>query len=125
MMRLLVANLCPVFLLSQSCPTRSRDCSMDAKTSPPNTATSPDVSFVRGGPFYRIQRAVGLIRPNQWNPGRRIALYIAVGWLPLFLLTALLNPEGMLSLVKDYRVHSRILVAVPALLIAEILMEVR
>ena len=41
-----------------------------------------------GGPFYRIQRAVGLIRPDHWNIGRRVAVLIAVGWLPLFLTTA-------------------------------------
>lgn len=48
--------------------------------------------------FYRAQQAVGLIRPNQWNLGRRIAVVIAVGWLPLFLITALFNFEGLDSL---------------------------
>jgi hypothetical protein len=98
---------------------------MDDKTNPPGTDAPKDISLVRGGPFYRIQRAFGLIRPGQWNLGRRIALFLAVGWLPLFLITTILNPGGMDSLIRDYRVHSRMLIAVPALLIAESLMELR
>jgi hypothetical protein len=98
---------------------------MDDKANPPVTAAPQDTSLVRGGPFYRIQRAFGLMRPGQWNLGRRIASLIAVGWLPLFLITAILNPGGLDSLIRDYRVHSRMLIAVPALLIAELLMEAR
>jgi hypothetical protein len=62
------------------------------------------ISFVRGGPFYRAQQAVGLIRPNKWNLGRRIAVLIVITWLPLLVLTALLNFQGWDSLLKDYRV---------------------
>ncbi len=98
---------------------------MDATTESPLTPASAEVSFVRGGPFYRAQRAVGLIRRNQWNLGRRITFLIAVGWLPLLIITALLNSEGLISLMRDYRVHSRMLIAVPVLLVGEILMESR
>jgi len=48
-----------------------------------------------------------------------------IGWVPLLVLTAVLNPEGLLSLLKDYRVHARLLIAVPALLVGELLMESR
>jgi hypothetical protein len=98
---------------------------MDAKTELTLGPPSPEVSLVRGGPCYRAQRAVGLIRQNQWNLGRRITLLIAVGWLPLLIITALLNPEGVVSFIRDYRVHSRMLIAVPALLVGEMLMESR
>ena len=94
------------------------------KNSPINAA-SVDDSLVRGGPFYRAQHAIGLIRPNQWNLGRRIALLLAIGWLPLFFITAISNPEGLFSLLKDYRVHSRMLIAVPALLIGESFIDTR
>jgi hypothetical protein len=83
------------------------------------------ISLVRGGPFYRAQHAVGLIRPNEWNLGRRITFLIAVGWLPLFLITALLNFDGLVSLIRDYRIHARLLVAVPVLLVGELLIESR
>jgi hypothetical protein len=98
---------------------------MDDKGNPAATAAPQDISLVRGGPFYRIQRAFGLIRPGQWNLGRRISLFVAVGWLPPFFITAILNAGGLQSFVRDYRVHSRILIAVPALLVAEYLMELR
>ena len=98
---------------------------MDAKTEFPLTPSSAEVSLVRGGPCYRAQRAIGLIRRNQWNLGRRITCLIAAGWLPLLIITALLNPEGVVSFIRDYRVHSRMLIAVPALLVGEMLMESR
>jgi hypothetical protein len=90
-----------------------------------SSSAPPEISLVRGGPFYRAQHAVGLIRPNEWDLGRRITFLIAVGWLPLFVITALLNRNGFVSLIRDYRVHSRLLVAVPALLIGELLVESR
>ncbi|MFZ3216695.1 MAG: hypothetical protein WA192_11605 [Candidatus Acidiferrales bacterium] len=98
---------------------------MAAGTDSPPTPATAEISLVRGGPFYRAQHAVGLIRPNQWNLGLRITFMIAVGWLPLFVITALLNPNGLVSLIRDYRVHSRLLVAVPVLLIGEVLVESR
>lgn len=89
-------------------------------------SSGPDeISLVRGGAFYRAQHAVGLIHPNEWNLGRRIIFLIVVGWLPLFLITALLNFDGLVSLIRDYRIHSRLLVAVPVLLVGELLMESR
>jgi hypothetical protein len=91
----------------------------------PSTPATAEISLVRGGPFYRAQHAVGLIRTNHWDLGRRVTFMIAVGWLPLFVLTALLNPNGLVSLIRDYRVHSRLLVAVPVLLIGELLVESR
>ncbi len=84
-----------------------------------------EASFVRGGPFYRAQQALGLIHPNKWNLGRRITVLIVITWLPLLLLTALLNFQGLDSLVRDYRVHARFLIAVPVLLFGELLMEAR
>ena len=80
---------------------------------------------MRGGPFYRVQQFLRLISPDRWNLGRRIIFLIAVGWLPLVLITAILNPDGLLSLVKEYRVHARLLIALPVLLFGEYFMESR
>jgi hypothetical protein len=80
---------------------------MKAETNPPLTATLEGVSLVRGGPFYRAQQAMWLIRPDHWNFGRRIIFVLTIGWLPLFLITALLNHGGLGSLVREYRVHAR------------------
>jgi len=96
---------------------------MDAQ--PDSTQVPTDVSLVRGGPFHRLQQALGLLGPNRWNLTRRIIFFIAISWLPLFLLTVLFHPEGLLPLMRDYRVYSRLLLAIPALLVGEPLMEGR
>lgn len=82
-------------------------------------------SLIRGGPFYRAQEVTRFIRPNAWNMSRRIALAIAVTWLPLVLLTATDNLHGLPSLLRDYRVYSRLFLAIPALLLGQALMESR
>jgi hypothetical protein len=98
---------------------------MDVQSnSSPNLAVA-EVSFVRGGPFYRAQQAIRLMRPNQWNLGRRIPILIAVVWLPLVALIVVLNPTGLASLLGDYRVYSRFFLAIPVLLVGELLMESR
>jgi hypothetical protein len=98
---------------------------MENAPDPLVTAVPEEASFVRGGPFYRAQQAVGLLRANQWNLGRRLALLIAVGWIPLLVITAILNPTAIVSFLKDYRIHARMLIAVPVLLFGELLMESR
>lgn len=90
---------------------------MDTKTDRAIADATEEVSLVRGGPFYNAQQALRLIRLNEWNLGRRIMMRTAVTWLPLVLLTALLNPVGLGSLLRDYRVYSRLLIAIPVLLI--------
>lgn len=57
--------------------------------------------------------------------GRRIALAIAVTWLPLVLITVTDNVHGLPSLLRDYRVYSRLFLAIPALLLGQALMESR
>ena len=82
-----------------------------------------EVSLIRGGPFYQAQIASRLIRPHQWNLGRRIIFAVAIGWLPLVLLTAIFAPSAVGELLRDYKVASRMLIAVPVLLFGQILME--
>jgi hypothetical protein len=98
---------------------------MEAKSDSRSTSIPTEISLVRGGPFYRIQQALGLIRPNRWNLGRRIAVLIAIGWLPLLLITAFSNPKALPSFLVEYRIHARMLIAVPALLLGELFMESR
>ncbi len=98
---------------------------MDAPAHAPSNEASAEVSLVRGGPFYRVQQALRLMRPNQWNLGRRITVLVAVTWIPLVAITAALNPDGLVSLLKDYRAYSRFFLAIPALLVGEVLMETR
>jgi hypothetical protein len=98
---------------------------MEPQTASKSIPPEFELSLIRGGPFYRAQQAASLIRPNEWNHSGRLTLAIAIGWLPLILITALFNPSGLVSLLKDYRVYSRMLIAVPVLLIGQLLMESR
>src|SRR5262249_27581700 len=50
---------------------------------------------------------------------------IALGWLPIILITALFNLCALASVLRDYRVHARMLIAVPVLLLGQHLMESR
>jgi hypothetical protein len=88
-------------------------------------ATDNEVSLIRGGPFYRAQEVARLIAPNRWNLGRRITFAVAVGWIPLVLMTALFHPEALRSLLTDYRASARLLIAVPVLLAGQLVMESR
>jgi len=87
------------------------------------TADRLDVSLIRGGPFYRFQQSSRLIGANEWNVGRRIIFAIAVGWVPLLLMQLLSDRGNLLFVLKDYRINSRMLIALPVLLIAQPIME--
>ncbi len=85
--------------------------------------TAREISLVRGGPFYRAQQATRLIDANRWNLGRRIIFAIAIGWIPLVLITLLFNPRAMVGLLTDYPTNARMLVGIPVLLIGQLVME--
>jgi hypothetical protein len=54
-----------------------------------------------------------------------VIITIAVAWVPLVLLTAILNPSSVASLLTSYRVYSRMFIAIPVLLIGQTIMESR
>jgi hypothetical protein len=88
--------------------------------------TLETVSLIRGGAFYRFQEVAHLIRPNQWNAGRRIFITVLVGWVPLVALTALSgSAASLVALLKDYRVFARVFIAVPLLIAGQKLIEER
>lgn len=82
-----------------------------------------EVSLVRGGPFYRAQEALRLVHPDRWNVGKRVIFALAIGWLPLVLITLLLNPRAVFGLLTDYTVNARMLFGVPVLLAGQPVME--
>ncbi len=84
---------------------------------------SGEVSLVRGGPFYRVQEAARLIESDRWNLGRRAIFAIAIGWLPLALITLLFNPRAVVGLFTDYTVNARVLIGIPVLLAGQVVME--
>ena len=53
------------------------------------SANVPEFFLERGGPFYRLQQRIGLIRGDDPSNGRRVLFFIALTWVPLLLLSLL------------------------------------
>ena len=72
---------------------------MNSDKNPPAKAALQKIPSCEEVSFIECSVQSGLMRPNQWNLGRRIIVLLAIGWLPLFLITAITNPNGLLSLL--------------------------
>ena len=75
------------------------------------------------GPPYRLQAVLGLIGPEDLRIKRRALIAALVAWLPLAVLTAIrgdfAHESGGQSLLSDFGVHARFLVAIPMLILAD------
>lgn len=75
------------------------------------------------GPPDRLQAMAGLMRSGRGNVALRAALVIAVGWLPLAILSAAETTSShdgaFISFASDFGVHARSLIAAPLLIAAE------
>lgn len=89
------------------------------------SARADELSLFCGGPLYRLQVSMHLIKIPQWNLARRVTCLLAISWLPLVIITAWLRPEELSGLLKDYLVYSRVVIALPVLLVGQLLMETR
>ena len=90
-----------------------------------STDDGDDVSLFRGGLFYRAQVRAGLINAERWNVGRRVVIILVLTWLPLVIITALFDRDQLVSLLTDYEVYSRVAIAIPILIIGQLVMEDR
>ena len=85
------------------------------------------VSFASGGLLFRALRGVGAASAERVRPGRSILLMFLVTWVPL-LVFSVLEGTAMASAVdvpflRDPAVHARLLVAVPLLILAEVIVS--
>jgi hypothetical protein len=91
--------------------------------------TNADFSLVLGGPLFQLLRgshlsddALGLLR-------QRILLFSLFTWLPLLLLSAveghLLAGSAAVPFARDFDVHIRFLIALPLLIVAELVVHKR
>ena len=82
-----------------------------------------DQHIFDGGPPMRLQRSLGLVKPEQPRVVRRALLAAGIAWLPLALVTlvqTLRSADGSANaFFGDFSVHARYLVALPALILAE------
>jgi hypothetical protein len=88
---------------------------------------SPDFSLVLGGPLYQLYRRAHLVGPSLDLLRRRIVVISLIAWLPLLLLSAIgghLTGAGA-SFLHDIEVHIRFLIALPVLIMAELVVHLR
>jgi hypothetical protein len=97
-------------------------------SSPARLPDPQDFSLVLGGPLYQLWRRLFLAGPALELLARRMVGIPTIAWLPLLVLTAY---EGLavggvpVPFLYDFSVHARYLVAVPILLLAEIVVHQR
>lgn len=104
-----------------------------ARISPPTGGTeldtaSKDFSLVLGGPLFQLLRRAHLSDDALLLVRQRVVVFAALTWLPLLLLTA---AEGTLlgnvpvPFLLDVEAYTRYLVALPLLILAELLVHQR
>lgn len=87
-----------------------------------------EFSLVLGGPLYQLYLRTRLSTPPLGLLRRRALIIPLICWVPLFILAALADQAfGRVSLpfLLDVEVHARFLVAVPLLIVAELLVHRR
>jgi hypothetical protein len=93
--------------------------------SQPESGTD-DLSFslVRGDPWFRVQRAIGLIPPTGLGIVRRCLVFALVTWLPIAIWAMLWQRafpgEIEEPLLRHFGVYVRSLVAIPLFILAEL-----
>ena len=76
-----------------------------------------------GGPPLRLEKSLGLVESERQRTFQRAVLVILIVWLPLFVLAAIqslvLGENKLSSLLVDFTVHFRFLIAAPLFVLAE------
>jgi len=88
----------------------------------------PDFSIVLGGPLMQLLRRAHLDGGHLELLYRRLIFFSGITWLPLFLLATVgpfAGSAGRLAFLRDIEVHARFLVALPALIAAELIVHSR
>ena len=90
---------------------------------------SQDFSLVLGGPLFQLLRRAHLSDDTMMLLRRRIIVISLFAWLPLFVLSALegrmLGGSVAVPFLKDVEVHVRFLLAMPLLIVAELVVHRR
>jgi hypothetical protein len=98
-------------------------------TDKPLLQESPDFSLVLGGPLYQLWRRMHLAGDTLDLLRRRVVITVLLTWLPLLLLSVV---EGhawggsvALPFLYDIDIHARLLLALPLLILAELIVHQR
>ena len=88
-----------------------------------------DFSLVLGGPLYQLLRRAHMSGDALELVRRRVIILSLVGWLPLLVLSALqgeaLGGSVAVPFLRDVDLHIRFLVALPLLIVAELVVHQR
>ena len=86
-------------------------------------ANRADSEIFDGGPPLRLEKSLGLVKPNERRSVQRALLVVLIVWAPLFVLSAIeslvLKENKLGSLIGDLTVLSRYLIVVPLFILAE------
>jgi hypothetical protein len=98
-------------------------------TTPAPLPEPPDFSLVLGGPIFQLLRRSHLSGDALELLHRRILVIVLVAWLPLLLLSMLgghlLAGAVRLPFLHDIEAHVRLLMALPVLIVAELIVHSR
>ena len=82
-----------------------------------------DTELFDGGPPLRLEKSLGLIKPNERRSVQRAVIAVLIVWAPLFVLSAIeslvLEQNKLGSLIVDLTVLFRYLIVVPLFILAE------
>jgi hypothetical protein len=101
-----------------------------AKVDPPRSTGEQfregerEFSLVLGGPLFQLLRRTRIYGDHMELLNRRIIAAVLITWFPLLLLSGL-GSGGLHSFLHDVEVHVRFLIALPCLIIAELLANSR
>jgi hypothetical protein len=81
-----------------------------------------ELSLARGGLLYRLEKRIGFVHHDRFLMGRRVLSLSWLAWGPLAVLTLIERnfTDGANPFVRDLATHARCLLAIPLLLIADV-----
>jgi hypothetical protein len=86
-------------------------------------------SLVEGGPIYRFQVAIRMAMPDKSGVAKRAFLIMLITWLPLLLFSVFqgtaFGSQVQMPFLRDIAVNVRFLIALPLLVIAELVIDPR
>ena len=94
----------------------------------PNCPEEREFSVTPGGPTFQLFKRLHLSGDNLELLDRRVLAITLTAWLPLLFLAvlgSLAHGRGVISFFRDIEVQARFLVALPALVAAEVLVHNR
>src|SRR5690242_10223268 len=94
-----------------------------------NTHPKRPFLLMEGGPLYRLEKRIGLVRGKAMLTKRRAGLSIVITWLPMLVLSIIqgtaFGKAGPVTFLRDFSVYTRFLLGVPLLLMAEVILGPR